>query len=185
MRAIHPQRGGIASLIARARPAAAASPPSPICLALCTPPACSTRRAHAASLVRRAGPRSSTPSSTGIILAATDTFSSSCARMTLPLCLHARCVRVVCARARDAAHRRACTFCSRWRAGSRVSVGARGSSLVPKGLTHIVLGRGIGVRLRSCLQESPKTPLLARAIRFVSPFSFGYVKACAELDQRL
>ena len=54
MRAIRPQRAGISSPVARARPAAAASPLAPISLAPCSPSACCTRGAHAAPLARGA-----------------------------------------------------------------------------------------------------------------------------------
>ena len=94
-----PKRGGTASPIAHARHAATDSPLQPICLALCTPPASSTCRAHAASRVHVPGPRSATPTSRGIILAATNTFSSGCVRLAMSLCLHLWCAVGVCARA--------------------------------------------------------------------------------------
>ena len=100
MRAIHAQRGGIASLIARARPAAAASPPLPICLALCTPPACRTCGAHAAPLARGAGSCATRPSSLAMIKGSTGTFSPSCACVAALFVMQLRPTRARRARAR-------------------------------------------------------------------------------------
>ena len=68
--------------------------------AMCTRPACSAGRAHAACLVHCAGSRSATLWGLAKVLAAKDTWSSSCTRLTMPLCLLLSSVRVVCAHVR-------------------------------------------------------------------------------------
>ena len=88
-------------------------------------------------------PRTSTPWSMGIILAATDTRSSSCTRMTMPRCLLPCLVRVVCAHVCDAAAPLEGAQPDRGGGRSRVSCGARSSSLVQKGCPTVPYSRGI------------------------------------------
>ena len=111
--------------ITRARLAAAAAPLPPRCLAPCTPPACCTRCAHAASLVHRAGSRSARLWGMAKVLAAADTSSSSCTRLTMFCFPLLRAVVVVCARACAIVPRlqtkKVCTF----RGGVRTHLGVR------------------------------------------------------------
>ena len=93
-------RAGLAAPAARLRKPPRLSAQHVVVRALCTPPACSAGRAHAASLSRCAGPRAARLWSTAKVLAATDTCSSSCTRMTRPFFLTLRAAAVVLANAR-------------------------------------------------------------------------------------
>ena len=93
-----PQPSGTRQPITRARPLAVAALFPPHFLALCSPPAWSTRYVHAASLVHCPGRRSTTSSSMDMLLAALDISSSSSTRLPFQFTLLQLSVRVVCVR---------------------------------------------------------------------------------------
>ena len=129
----------------------------PICLALCTPPACCTRRAHARSLVRGAGPRAARLWGVAKILAATATSSSRCTRMTMSLCPLLCCVRVVCARVCDAAAPLEGARPDRGCGRSPVYSGAGSSSLVQRGCPSDPYSCGISHLF--CIYHAQNPPL--------------------------
>ena len=90
---------GLAAPAARLRKPPRLNAQHVVVRALRTPHACSTGRAREGSLVHCAGPRATRLWRTVKILAATDTLSSACTRMTRPFCLMVRAAVIVCARA--------------------------------------------------------------------------------------